>query len=740
MSVGPLLTGRESPERQTEKLTRIITALMRRVEQETDAGGASYFHFQTAIALEDQVRARTRDLETTLELLNLSNARLTAAKQEAERARADLANALEAVQEGFALFDPDDNLVLRNSRFCVALPDVVDRLEPGMSFAEYVRVVSESDSLVLSDGMTRPAWATRRIRAHLRRHVNFTVQFTGDRWIQVSEQRTPDHGTAILQTDVTEMIRLERQERDKLLDDQSRMVRATLDHINQGVGIFDAARRLVGWNERLRELMQPPARLLRAGTSFEGIADAFRADQVMSGAGEPQRLLAWVARDAGRAPLGLELRRSDGTILDVFCQETPDGGFVISFTDVTAEREAIAAMHRANETLEARVCERTAELSIARDEAERANASKSRFVAAASHDLLQPLNAAKLFIASLAETPLDTGQRAITARIQSAFESVESILGALLDISRLDAGVAATEVSTFPLERLLAPLRDEFGAIARGKGLEFRVIGTRAMVTSDPSYLRRILQNLVSNALRYTRQGKVLVGVRHAGGRLRIEVHDTGPGIPADKTREVFREFQRLGGAGDAPGMGLGLTIVERACELLGHGLTLSSREGHGTCFTVTVPRGHAAPPRTETPEGRPLERVGDLTDMIALVVENDAEVRLGMVSMLENWGMSPFEAQRLDDALALVAEIGLPPDVILADQHLDRGETGLAIIAGLRRRHGAVPAVLITADRSAAVCAAAASQGVFLLHKPLQPQSLRAILGWVRATRPGEG
>ncbi|QDL93891.1 response regulator (plasmid) [Paroceanicella profunda] len=734
---GPLVSPGESLERQNEKLRKITAALMRRVEQESEAGDPSYFHTQTAMALEAQIRARTRDLEETLELLNQSNARLSAAKLEAERARADLANALEAVHEGFALFDSEDNLVMRNSRFSISLPDVRERMAPGLHFTTYVHIVAESPCLVLPEGMTRAMWAERRARAHQQRHVNFNVELTGDRWIQVSEQRTPDNGTAILQTDVTEMIRLERQERDKLLDDQSRLVRATLDHINQGVGIFDRRHRMVGWNDRLRELMQPPPRLLRMGISFEAIAAFFSTDQALRGEADPERLLEWVRRPPGRPPLKLELHRANGLILDVFCQETPQAGFVISFTDVTAERQAVAAIHLANETLEARVLARTEELSAARDEAERANASKSRFVAAASHDLLQPLNAAKLFIASLGETALDARQQAITGRIENAFESVETILGALLDISKLDAGAATTDISSFPLDRLLRPLAEEFRETAARKGLDLRVVPCSVPVESDPSYLRRILQNLVSNALRYTRTGKVLVGARREGRSLRIEVRDTGPGIPPDKTREVFQEFQRLDTSpGAPPGMGLGLAIVERACTLLGHGLTLTSIEGRGTCFAVTVPLGHAATAQDGAQEHGPGPLAADLTDMMALIVENDAEIRVAMMTMLENWGVSPFDAANAEEALAAVTDLGLAPDVILADYHLDNDETGLDVILALRACYGHVPAVLITADRSEELRALATGTNTLLLHKPLQPQTLRSILAWIQASR----
>ncbi len=725
------LDPQDTVERENEKLRKITAVLMRRVEQDTQDSNAGYAHFQRAILLEDQVRARTRDLEDTLEQLNDSNARLSAAIRDAEQARSDLSNALEAIYEGFAIFDPDDRLVMSNSRFCAYLPDVRHGLKPGTPFKAYIELVSRSSNLVLPEHTTPSQWKERRIRNHRRQHVNFTVQMGVDRWVQVSEQRTPDGGTAIIQTDVTEMIRLERVERDKLLDHQSRLVRATLDHINQGVCIFDADNRLIGWNERVHELISPSPQLLRKGCPFVSLVDHIEQGDGFSPDEGLKRLRAWVGRRSGRQPFEAELHRPDGLILDLFCQDMPDHGFVISFTDVTAEREAIAAMHRANETLEQRVAERTRELLQARDQAEQANASKSRFVAAASHDLLQPINAAKLFISSLLQTDLQPQQRETAGRIQKAFDSVESILGALLDISKLDSGGASADVRTFPLSSLFSPLRDEFGALAAQKGIGFRVVDSSLHVRSDAAYLRRILQNLAANAVRYTPKGKVLIGARYSGESVRLEVRDTGPGIPNDKLTEIFEEFRRLSTAGDgSSSMGLGLAIVERACKLLGHGLKVHSELGRGSCFSVDVPVGEpAAAALGGQPGGERPAAARSLDGVIALVLENDDEVRQGMISLLEHWGGSALDAPDLPAAMALISEIGLPPDVILADFHLGQGDNGIDAIEAVRALYGKIPAFVITADRSPAIEQLAARSDIQLFYKPLEPDALRSRL-----------
>lgn len=717
---------------ENAKLRRIVGVLISRVEREMSHLGPSYSHFQLAAALEEQVRARTKDLDDALKMLSIANARLTVARQDAEKARQDLYDALEVLQEGFALFGPDDVLILFNSRFAADMPDVRVKLEPGLTFNDYVRCVAESDYLEAPIGMTPEQWARERVSSHRRSHVHFLVKVKGDRWMQVSEHRSPSNGTAVIQTEVTDMIRREREERDRLLDDQARLVRATLDHITQGVAIFDASHRLAGINERLRQLIALPVSLTQTGTDFSSILTYIQSGGRVLPREGVEALRDWGSAPEGRPALALELRRADGAVLDVCARAMPDGGFVVSFTDMTAERVAMAALNRVRETLEQRVQERTRELEAARDEAERANASKSRFVAGASHDLLQPLNAAKLFLSSLMHTELSADQRAIADRIHSAFESVETILGALLDISNLDIGSAKAEIAPMPLAPLLRSIDQEFQPLARERGLTLTVMPTSLWVESDPAYLRRILQNLVVNALRYTTSGRVLVGVRRRGERLSLEVCDTGPGIPPERRADIFREFVRLDTAGDAPqGMGLGLAIVERSCALLGHPLSLDSVPGRGTCFSVSVPvvPGVAGPEDSATDS----HQAPPLDDMIVIVIENDVEVRAGMISVLEDWGTSPLEAQGLADAAALIEDVGVAPDVIIADYVLDDGENGLDAIAALRSRHGVIPAVLVSADRSAELKLRAQAADVTLLHKPLELHRLRAVLQWVK-------
>ena len=723
-----LINPADSPARQTEKLLTIAQVLMRRVEQITDDSGAAYAQFQRAASLEDLVRDRTRDLERALDLLNASNGALAQANRETEAARQNLADAIETIQEGFALFDPSDVLVMCNSRFGMHMEDLRPYLAPGLTFDDYVERVSLSPFLALPQGDDPKAWAIQRRRRHLDAHVIFNVRMIWDRWVQVSEHRTGDGGTVILQTDVTDIIRLERQERGKLLDDQARMIRATLDHINQGVAIFDAGACLVGWNARLQALLAIPAAKLRLGTSFSQIAYSLNAEFDFADGMTAAGLRDWVDSRQGRPAIGFELRRGPTMILAVFAQKMPESGFVISFSDITVERSAIAALSRANETLEARVLARTLELEDALATAERANASRSRFVAAASHDLLQPLSAAKLFIASIDDQAMAPVGRGALDKAQAALISVEAILDALLNISKLESGKAAVTLGPVRMDLLLGQLSDEFGAIAAAKGLGLVVRMCDSIVVSDAAYLRRILQNLIGNAIRYTASGRVLVGVRQRGGMLRIEVWDTGPGIPEADQENIFKEFHRLHAPASASeGMGLGLAIVERACALLGHPLGLSSRMGRGSCFAVQLPLAPAGA-RTAV---RVLAPTPDIAgqNKIAFLVENDDALRGAMGLLLEKWGASVLEAATGEEALALIDELGILPDFFLVDHHLGDGMDGLAFVDALHRLHGRVPLRLVTANRTDAVREAALARGIDVLVKPIDARALMAVV-----------
>jgi len=720
----------DSVERQNQKLLTIAEVLIRHAEEMTEDRGAAYAQFQRAAMLEDQVRERTRDLERALDLLNASNARLADANRETEAARQNLASAIETVQEGFALFDANDVLVMCNSRFNALLPDIRPHLVPGLSFEDYLRLAASSRHLGMAEGMTAERWIEMRRTRHQLHHFILTQQMGADRWVQVSEHRTLDGGTVILQTEVTDLIRAERRERGRMLDDQAAILRATLEHLKLGVCIFDARLQLLGWNARLAEFLTLPRTRMRQGMHFDALLEQVRDQFIFPSGFSAYRLADWVRRVRRRDHFQMEVTRDGGQVFEIFAQELPDGGFVMSLSDVTTERTAMGALARANETLEARVMERTLELEDALAQAERANASRARFVAAASHDLLQPLSAAKLYLASLSDDALGRTARSTVEKVQSALGSVEGILGALLDISRLESGRAAVDVGAVPLGPMFRALADEFTPIAALKGLELIIRPSDAEVISDRSYLRRILQNLISNAIRYTEHGRVFVATRRRGGLLYVEVRDSGLGIGEEEQELIFREFHRVNARASASeGMGLGLAIVERAAALLGHPLTLRSAPGRGSTFALGLRVARTQGQRLEDTLGAAAPGPQEACDHLVLLVENDEDLSRAMVQLLEKWGVTVLDVASGEAAVELIEATEVVPDLCLIDYQLGDGMDGIACHAALVERFGPVPARLVTADRSLETRDAARAAGIEVLHKPILPSALAQLL-----------
>ncbi len=746
-----LINPEDSLERQVEKLQKIVRSLMQRVEQSSEMGATPYALFQTAINLENRVNLRTADLQNALDDLSHTHEELSRALADAESSRQNLLDALEAMSEGFALFS-DDALVICNERFRRLLPDVADKIVEGMSFDEYTRVVSQSSGLELEEGQDRTEWQAFRRRQHGRRRATFVVRLKGDRWIQVSDRSMSKGRAAIVHTDITEMVREQRLQRDQILDRQARLARATIDHMSQGVCTFDADHRLVTSNSRFHELLSLPVRLAQDGARLEEIL-RYLDDDILESNTLIRKLLPWIRNADRRTTLKLDVCRSDGIILTASFRKLPDAGFVASFTDVTAERQAAEALARSKATLELRVAERTSaltkvnsqlvrksreqeraelEMRAAKEAAEAANLSKTRFLAAASHDLLQPLNAAKLFLSNLQDTRLDNKQVETISSLSRSFNSLESILNALLDISRLDASGAEFSVKPLRLNSVFAALKEEFEQLAVSKGITLKVMQTSAVVNSDATYLQRIIRNLLSNAIKYTDSGKVLLGCRRKDKKVAICVLDTGPGIAKKDQKRIFEEFLRLGNDNHDQGMGLGLSFVERACRQLGHDLKLLSKPGAGSQFQVSLECSRLAPLENRIEFEEQAAEHPEEMDVLAALVENDREVLSAMVGTLEKWGVSVMPAKSTSELMALVEELGVPPDVIIADYHLNGEDTGLHSIDLLRRRSGTrIPGILVTADRGHQLRRAAKEMGVDILTKPLKPQALRALLNW---------
>jgi two-component system, sensor histidine kinase len=362
---------------------------------------------------------------------------------------------------------------------------------------------------------------------------------------------------------------------------------------------------------------------------------------------------------------------------------------------------------------------------------ESANLAKSRFLAAASHDLRQPLHALNLFVAQLRDES-DPGERSqLIARICAAVSAMNELFETLLDMSRLDAGVLEPNLTEFPIERLLKRIETTFTESAREKGLRLGVVSSSAWVRSDFILLERIILNLVSNAVRYTPHGGVVIGCRHRGIRLRIDVWDSGPGIPKDQQRHIFCEFYQIGGRqpDSRAGLGLGLSIVDRLGQLLGHPVELASRPGKGSCFSISVPLVATRRVTAEAVEP-PATIANPAKGRLIVVIDDDALVLEGMRGILQSWGCRVVTGASDTAALAQLAQEGARPDLIISDFRLANGRAGVEAIERLRGvLDTAIPAFLISGDTGPERLREASASGYHLVHKPVPPMALRTTL-----------
>ncbi|WP_288098514.1 hybrid sensor histidine kinase/response regulator [Pseudomonas sp.] len=525
-------------------------------------------------------------------------------------------------------------------------------------------------------------------------------------------------------------------EASEVLQFNRALLQGAIENITQGISVVDQSLKLVAWNRRYLELFNYPDGLISVGRPIADII-RYNAERGLCGPGEAEvhvaRRLHWMRQ--GRAHTSERLF-PNGRVIELIGNPMPGGGFVMSFTDITAFREAEQALTEANEGLERRVTERTHELSQlnvalteAKGNAEAANQSKTRFLAAVSHDLMQPLNAARLFSAALShqEDGLSDEAQKLVQHLDSSLRSAEELISDLLDISRLENGKINPNPKPFALNELFDTLGAEFKALAREQGLEFRVRSSKLRIDSDIKLLRRILQNFLTNAFRYAK-GPVLLGVRRHKGELCLEVWDRGPGIPEDKQQVIFEEFKRLDShqTSAEKGLGLGLAIADGLCRVLGHTLRVRSWPGHGSVFSVSVPLARA---QTAQP-AKAAELNGKLlSGAQVLCIDNEDSILIGMNSLLTRWGCQVWTARNRDECVALLDE-GVRPQLALVDYHLDHGETGTELMAWLRTRLGEpVPGVVISADGRQETMAQVHAAGLDYLAKPVKPAALRALL-----------
>lgn len=527
-------------------------------------------------------------------------------------------------------------------------------------------------------------------------------------------------------------------EASELYDFSRGLLQGAIEHIGQGIAVVDKQLRLVAWNQRYLELFHFPPGLIQVGRPIADII-LHNAQQGLCGPGDPEehvrKRVTYLKQGSQHTSSRM---RSDGRVIEVQGNPMPGGGFVMSFSDITVFRNAERQLKETNEYLEERVLDRTRELEAlntqlvsATQKAERESQSKSRFLAAVSHDLMQPLNAARLFASSLSEVAKEQESQRLAHHIESALSAAEDLIGDLLDISRLESGKLEIHQHAFPIRSILINLQAEFSLLAQQQGITFHMIPCGVYVQSDPKLLRRVLQNFLTNAFRYAPQGRIVLGVRRYQGQVRIEVWDNGFGIAEDKQQEIFEEFNRGGQIRSDQGLGLGLAIAKGIAQALGHDITMRSWLGKGSVFAITLPRAQACDVQTVASSIPAMK--SDLQGLRVLCVDNEQDILVGMRNLLERWQCDVKTATDLATSLAAL-EDGWIPEVILSDYRLEHGRTGLEVLQQCSQQLGAgVYGVIISADRNPAIIETIQEQGFGFMAKPIKPLKLRALLNQCR-------
>lgn len=688
---------------------------------------------------------RTRDGGVVSVYTDITDLKLREAEQReqelAQKSRL-LQSTLDTLSQGVAVFDGDLRLVAWNRRFFDLWGMPVDLGQEGAPLEAFLLVAACRGEYGAGD----PHKLAREQRGTLLRTLPscWERHLDDGRVLEMHHHPMPDGGFVCAYTDITGRTRAAEALRDSEL-----RIRLITDAMPALIAYVDADLTYTFTNLAFEEWFG------RSRNAINGVS-------VREVQGEAQfaRLKPYIDEAMAGRKVSFEIEEPWGEDTFRIARKTyiphlDESGHVIGFFvlthDISEQRAAERALRESHETLERRVAERTAALTqlnqqlsqeiaerraiedalrAAKTDAERANLSKTKFLAAASHDLLQPLHAARLYSSALLEKRLSPVNKAIARSIDRALGSVHSLLNALLDISKLDAGAVAAERTVFPVESLLGELASEYGSVAAACGLRFRYVGSSASIVSDPRLLQRIVRNFLSNAIRYTRQGQVMLGCRRHGSNLQISVWDTGLGIPADKLGIIFEEFRQIdvGNALEGErGLGLGLAIVERVARILDHPIQVRSQPGRGSVFSVVVPL--AAGPGVRVRSAAPVVRELAAHPRV-LVVDDDSEICQAMKTLLGGWSCHVVTACSAAEAVQRLTGEEIRPDLIIADYHLGGVTTGLEALdmmeKALTRK---VPSLLITADRSAELQQAVAVRGFPLLNKPVKPAQLRALM-----------
>ena len=503
------------------------------------------------------------------------------------------------------------------------------------------------------------------------------------------------------------------------------LLQSTVETVTQGIMVVDKELRVIAWNQRYQELFDYPPRLLYVGCPIREVYRYNLERGLLESNGNPaaeiEKRLELLRRGSQHRS---ERNLPSGISLQVVGNPMPNGGYVTTYTDISDYRAVVDELEQAKENLEERIAERTVELH-------RLHVSKTRFMQATCHDLLQPISAARLFLESIGNQPQGSKSEQLNRQLDyigQSLSAAEELIAALREISRLDGGKLVPQFQNLNIGELLAALSAEFRLMAENKGIALHSVPCNLWVWSDPHLLRRILQNFLSNAIHYTKRGRILLGCRRLPGQLRIEVWDTGPGIAPDAMEKIFQEFERLspGARGVDKGLGLGLTIARRMAKLLQHSIQVRSEPGGGSVFSVTLNIGSIqALVATEAAE---CEQAIDLSGLRVFCVDNEENILRGMQSLLGSWGCQVETAQNRQQVEQLVAHQA-PPDIWLLDYHLDEKLTGVDLLAQLPAAYRQPPCIVISADASEEVSARVAKAGYQQMLKPVNTGELAASL-----------
>lgn len=522
-------------------------------------------------------------------------------------------------------------------------------------------------------------------------------------------------------------------EANQLFHFNRELLQAGVENIEQGISVVDADMNLVAWNKRYLELLDYPQNTVKVGMPVAELIK-LNIERGIIDCDDPELVVKRrIAHMQSGNSHNYQRIMPNGTVLEIRGQAMPGGGFVSTFSDITRHIETEKLLQQANEVLESKVKERTQELEQAKAEAIAANKSKTRFLAATSHDLMQPFNALSLFTDMLQQQVQGSGSEALAGQIQKSLSSVEVLLSDLVEISKLDTNSQKVELETFALDEVLQPLSDEIAALAKQDNIVFNYVKTKTWVNTDKRLLRRVIQNFVSNAIYYSpltrsTQARITLGVRRVSGELQIQVWDNGPGIPKDKQALIFNEFERLESNRDKPGLGLGLTISDRIAKLLSCAILIHSEPDNGSMFALKIAK--AQPNQSIAPlDKSSVKNNKDLSGLSVLLIDNDPLLLQALTKQLESWQcqVTPLSGRT---GWLTVSQQNTHYDFVIADYYLDDGDNGVDLVNDVFQHIGnTLPCIICSADPSERLRQHCSSAHFSFLKKPVKALALKRLI-----------